>query len=197
MRCFAVLVGCWLLAPVLAGAQDFGQAEADKPTAAEAVRSRSFVFQIAEIRTAAAAPVGLSAADVLKWLEEAEKSGQIEFLETVRMTVVEDQRSLAQFGRSVAVVTGESQTLDGRRQNRELREFGTIVNLVAKPNGDTVGVELSYSAARPITEAADGAAAETITTQVKTKLIVEPGKPTLVTAKSAKSGTYLVLVLEK
>lgn len=196
MRYFALLFGCWLLAPVVAGAQDLGRARSEQPTAVEAVRPRSFVFQIAEIRTAEAAPVELTSAEVLKWLEEAQKSGQIEFLETVRMTVVEDQKSLAQFGRSVAVVTGESQTREGQKQIRERREFGTIVNLVAKAIGDTVGVELGYDAARP-GDGADSGGAEMTTTQVKTKLIVEPGKPTLVTAKSAKAGTYLVLILEK
>lgn len=203
MRYFAVMIGCWLttglalgLAPVSAVAQDLGRVKPEPPAGLEAIRPRSYVFQIAEIRTAEAAPVELTSAEVLKWLEEAQKSGQIEFLETVRLTAVEDQKSLAQFGRSVEVVKGDSQTTEGKRQNRERREFGTIVNLVAKSIGDTVGVELGYDAARP-GDGADGGAAEMTTTQVRTKLIVEPGKPTLVTAKSSKSGTYLVLILEK
>lgn len=184
------------LAAVSAGAQDLGRAEADKPAAVGAVRPRSFVFQIAEIHTAEAAPIELTSSEVLKWLEGAQKSGQIELLETVRMTVVEGHQSLTQFGRSIAVVTGETQSAQGRTQNRERREFGTIVNLAAKAIGDAVGVELGYDAARP-GDGADGGAAAVTTTQVKTKLMVEPGKPTLVAAKSAKSGTYLVLILEK
>lgn len=204
MHYFALMIGrFWLavglalgLAPVSAVAQDLDRVKSEPPAAVESVRPRTYVFQIAEIRTAEAAPVELTAAEVLKWLEEAQKSGRIELLETVRMTAVEGQKSLAQFGRSVAVVAGETQTSEGRRQIRERRDFGTIVNLVAKSLGDTVGVDLGYEAAR-LVEGSEGGAAETITTQVKTKLILEPGKPTLVTAKASKSGTYLVLILEK
>lgn len=199
MRYFVWMIGCCGLAVGMLGsaaAQDLGRAKPEPPVAAEAARPRTYVFQIAEVRTAQAAPVELTAAEVLKWLEEAQKAGQIDTLETVRMTVVEDQKTLAQFGRSVAVVTGESQTNEGRRQNRERREFGTIVNLAAKRLGDAVGVELGYDAARP-GEGVEGGAADMLSTQVKTKLIVEPGKPTLVTARSSQAGTYLVLILEK
>ncbi len=203
MRYFAWMIGCCGLAVGMLGsaaAQELGRAKPEPPAGVEAVRPRTYVFQIAEIRTAEAAPVELTSAEVLKWLEEAQKSGQksgqIELLETVRLTVIEGQKSLAQFGRSVPVVTGESQTVEGRRQILERRDFGTIVNLVAKAIGDAVGVELGYEAARP-SDGTDGGPAEMTTTQVKSKLIVEPGKPTLVTAKSSKSGTYLVLILEK
>jgi len=184
-----------LTALVLLAAASLAQDERARDTAEKAPEStvRSYVVQLTEFRWKGAADLALSARELARAVDQLRKDGKLELIETVRLSALENHESMVHFGKSVPVPTAVAQTRQGPVRSVEYREVGAIVQLTAAPKGGKVALELKYAAARLTGEGAGDLPPNTLLTECKTTLTIEPGTPTLVGSTTPQSTSLLMV----
>lgn len=184
-----------LTAFVFLSAASLAQGEGTRDTADKAPEStlRSYVVQLTEFRWKGSADLALSPRELVRAVDQLRKDGKLDVIETVRLSALENHESMAQFGKSVAIVTGVADTGQGRVRNVGFHQVGTMVKLTAVPKDGKVVLELQYEASRLNGEGAADLPSSTLTTQFKTTLMIEPGTPTLVGSTTAQPSSLLVV----
>ncbi|MAG93219.1 MAG: hypothetical protein CMJ48_05665 [Planctomycetaceae bacterium] len=90
--------------------------------------------------------VGLSdsAEKVAARVRELESKGEVDVLDRIRLTTLEDQRAMVQVGRSVAVASGRMVSSRGGspRTSYQQQQIGTLISATARVDGKTVVAEL-------------------------------------------------------
>ncbi len=181
-----------------------GTAAAQVPAAAGKFITLDFV--VADVAEGAAAIP--TAAAVL----ELEKAGKLSGLAKFRLTALENQQAMLQFGERVPLVTGRSGGFGGGRGGDFAQggavysqaSIGTMITAVARVDGSgdviaDVKFERSSVAPRPADPAEANAAAPqgTNTVSVQTSVRVKPGEPLLVggrqTGGKDTAQTWIVL----
>lgn len=96
---------------------------------------------------------------VAAFVRELESSGRIGAIDRIRLTTLENQKTLVQAGKNAPVAAG--QTLDprgGPRQTSYQREnVGTLISVVARADGDAVMAELEIEKSQLEQRAGDSA----------------------------------------
>ena len=80
-----------------------GGARDDPPPKNRAATLQAYIVRLTEIRLSDLLDQNLSAKEVLKSLEQMKKEGKVEMMETVQLSVLDENDSVAQFQRSVPV----------------------------------------------------------------------------------------------
>ena len=154
---------------------------------------RSYVVQLTEFRWKGAADLALSPRELARAADQLRKDGKLDVIETVRLSALESHESMVHFGKNVPVPTSVAETRQGRVRSVQFREVGTIVQLTAARKGGKVALELKYAAARLNGEGAGDLPPDTLLTQFKTTLMIEPGTPTLVGSTTAQPASLLMV----
>ncbi|WP_164101039.1 hypothetical protein [Candidatus Laterigemmans baculatus] len=202
MRTFVLFLAAAALTAGVAASQDRVVKEGATAESTKAVRT--FMVRFTEVRLDAAPDPSLTADEVVKLLTEpaddkAPDDKAPEVVEMVRLSVLERNPTMVQFGRSAAVTTGQSFSGRDRPPVRQtqMMQVGTAVHVLATPQDDKVLLETTYESSRFDGEGTADGPPEIATVQIAGRLLLEPGKPTLVGGTSAKSGTYLLVIIEE
>lgn len=175
--------------PVVVHAQDAKPAE------------RRFVVQITEFRLPEAADPKLSSDELLKLYEKQRADGKAEVVEVLRLSALDGEEAMAQFGRRVAVTVG-SVTAPARQPNaapavtRQVQHMmiGTMARVTVSSRDGQTTVDLVYESSRLESKGNDDVTPDTTSVQFKTRIAVTPGKPMLLGGTSA-AGTACLMVL--
>jgi hypothetical protein len=136
--------------------------------------------------------------DLSTMLHRLEQSGKVKEHERVSLSVIENVKGEAQFGRRVPVVVSESTTGTGQRvQHSDMVNVGTLLSVIARLEGDQVVVQLKYEASN--CEPEEGSVGpppiKTMTAQstLKTKL----DEPMLVSGARADEQAMLIMTVTR
>lgn len=153
-----------------------------------------YVVQLTEFRMKRASDVKMTAGEIIKEFEEKKDKGDIEIVETIRMSTLANFESMVQVGRKVTVVTGVMNA-PGRAPVRQMQNqmVGTMVRLTAEPRDSKTMLRLSYEASRLDGEGEEDIPPDIKTFQIETSLLVDPAKLVLVGGSNADSTSYLVV----
>ncbi len=155
------------------------------------------VVQLTEFRMKKASDVHLSSSEIVKSFEEMKADGDIEVIETIRLSALPGHESMMQIGKTATVVVGVANA-PGRGQVRQRQQqiIGTMVRLTAEPIDGKVLLKLSYEASRFEGEGSDDVPPDMKTFQVNTTLVLDPSQTVLVGGTSAESSTFLAVAVK-
>lgn len=154
----------------------------------------AYVVQLTEFRMAKAADVNLSAGEIVKSLDELKENGEIEIIETIRLSALPRFESMMQIGKTASITVGVTNA-PGRIQARQTQQqmVGTMVRLTAEPADGKILLKLAYEASRFEGEHSDETPPDIKTIQLNTTLLLEHSKTTLVGGTSAEATTFLAV----
>jgi hypothetical protein len=190
--CIALL--CWLSSQ--AAAQDD---KLQPPMPSPPVTSlASYVIQVTELHTNVPIDAKMDSKELLGKLEQLKKDGTVELLETVRLSALEGQESMAQFGRQAAVTAGTSQVVPGRAvRNIHMTQVGTLVRVTARRHEGKVLLKLTYEASRLGEQANQDSPPDVVSVQCNTTLAVAPGQTVLAGSMFSATSTLLLVSVEE
>jgi hypothetical protein len=185
---------CWLSSQ--AAAQD------DKPqppmSSPPVTSLASYVIQVTELHTNVPIDAKMDSKELLGKFEQLKKDGTVELLETVRLSALDGQESMAQFGRQAAVTAGTSQVMPGRAvRNIQMREVGTLVRVTVQRHEGKVLLNLTYEASRLGEQANQDSPPDVATVSCKTTLAVGPGQMVLAGSMFSATSTLLLVSVEE
>jgi len=157
-------------------------------------REEVYIVQLTEFRMKKASDAKISASDIIKALDEMKDNGEIEIVETIRLSAFPGLKSMVQIGRIATVTTGVI-SAPGRVQHRQSQrqDIGTLVELTADPSNGKVLLNLAFEASRFDDEGTETTPPDTTTFAINTTLLLTPGKTTFVGGTSADGSSFLAV----
>ncbi len=192
MRFSTVLFLVFMTASSFGSAQEIDSSQAALKQSSEL--GNVYIVQLTEFRMKKSADVHLSTSEIVKSFDEMKDNGDIEIIETIRLSALPSYESMMQIGRRATVTVGISNA-PGRGQVRQMQEqmIGTMVRVTAEPCDGRTLLKLSYEASRFEGEGSDDSPPDTTSFQLNTTLLLEPSKTALVGGTSAGSSTFLAV----
>ena len=155
---------------------------------------KPYIVQLTEFRWKKSADTKMSSSDIVKALEEMKDTGDVEMIETIRLSALLGYENMMQICKRVSVTVGVM-IAPGRGQTRQTQQqmVGTMVRITVEPaNGKTL-LKLSYEASRFEGEGTEDSPPDTKTFQVNSTLLLDDSKTALVGGTSAESTTFLAV----
>ncbi len=171
-------------------------AQDDKPGASEAPL-RTYSIKIVEFRLKASADHSMTPAIIAKDLEKLIVAGNVSYHETLRVSALESHPTSVVIGKTVSVVTGVNQGINGKTRSMTQRQIGTSMKATAESRKDKVFLKINYQATRIIGEAKEDIAPDMDTINVDTSLLLELGSPVVVAATSTAASTYILVTVSQ
>lgn len=152
-----------------------------------------YMLTLAEYELEEAIPLGLSEAEVLELIRKSKASP----VGTIRMSAVEDTESMVQFGRRVAITTGQVSIGRGTSRRTEFMETGTIVSVRIAPHAKGAIADVDFSASRLDGDGSDDTPPEVVTTTAQATQIYAMGKERLLASTSLGDKTCIVITVRE
>lgn len=154
----------------------------------------AYVVQLTEFRMKKSSDVRISSSEIVKAFDELKDNGDIEIIESIRLSALPTYESMVQIGKKATVTVGVVNA-PGRGATRQTQQqmIGTMVRLTAEPSDGKTLLKLSYEASRFEGEGSDDSPPDTKTFQINTTLLLERSKTALVGGTSAESSTFLAV----
>ena len=119
-----------------------------------------------------------------------------EVLETIRLTLVSNIKSTAEFGRNVNVVVGQTKTRNGSVMKQiETMAVGSTLEATVSKMEEKLLLTISFSTSNLGKRVSEEARPDVGESRFKTTLVLEPGKPTIL-GSSTKNGTVFVVTVD-
>jgi type II secretory pathway component GspD/PulD (secretin) len=176
-----------------AGAQD------DKPQPPPPVTAgAAHIVQVTELRANVPLALKTDSTELLAAVEQFQKDGKVDLLETVRIAALDGQEAMAQFGRQTAVTTGTTQSAPGRTvRSIQMMQVGTLVRVTTQRQDGQVLLKLTYEASRLGEPVNEDSPPDVISVQCNTTLAVSPGQTVLAGGMSSGNSTLLLVTVEQ
>lgn len=184
---------------VLCSAQWIAGQEAIPLTAVDAasVSSVSYLVELSEYQWQAPLAAGLGSDEVLALIQKTDAEPKPELRETIRLSSLAGIESMVSIGRRTGVTVGRTATGRGEMlRNVQVMEFGTQVKVTAVPQDQRVRLSLTFESSHQLPPAADDAPADVSTTEVATTLMLDHGKPALVSSFGGNRSSVLVVTVK-
>ena len=154
----------------------------------------AYIVQLTEFRLKKPSNVRMSSSEIVKAFDEMKDNGDVEIIETIRLSALPTYETMMQIGKKATVTVGVVNA-PGRGPTRQMQQqmIGTLVRLTAEPSDGKTLLKLSYEASRFEGEGSDDSPPDTKTFQVNTTLLLERAKTALVGGTSAESSTFLAV----
>ena len=154
----------------------------------------AYIVQLTEFRMKKSSDVQTSSSEIVKSFDAMKDNGDIEVIETIRLSALPSYESMLQIGKRATVTVGVTNA-PGRGQTRATQQqlIGTMVRLTAEPSDGKTRLKLSYEASRFEGEGSDDSQPDTKTFQINTTLLLDRSKTVLVGGSSAESSTFLAV----
>ena len=192
MRFFTAL----LLSLIAVTSSCFAQEEKDSKSVANSSNGPGDVsiVHLTEFRLKKPMDESVSTNEILKSLSEMKDNGEVEVIETIRLSALPTYESMVQIGKKATVTVGVMRA-PGGGQNRTMQQqaIGTMVRVTAEPVDGKTRLKLSYEASRFEGEGTNESPPDTKTFQINTTLLLERSKTVLVGGSSADSSTFLAV----
>ena len=154
----------------------------------------AYIVQLTEFRFKKSSDMHIPSSEIVKSFDELKDNGDIEIIETIRLSALPSYESMMQIGNRATVTVGVMNA-PGRGQTRQTQQqmIGTMVRLTAEPSDGKTLLKLSYEASRFEGEGSDDSPPDTKTFQINTTLLLDRSKTALVGGTSAGSSTFLAV----
>lgn len=175
-----------------AGAQD------DKPQPPPpAAAGASHIVRVTELRANVPLNLKTDSTGLLAAVEQLQKEGKADLIETVRIAALDGQEAMAQFGRHAAVTTGTMQGPPGRSvRSIQMTQVGTLVRVTTQQLDGKVLLKLTYEASRLGAPVNEDIPPDVISVQCNTTLALSPGETVLAGGMSSSQSTFLLVTVE-
>lgn len=136
-------------------------------------------------------------AELPKLLDQLTKDSAIQLVETVRVSVVQDQQAIAQFDRKTAITTGTVTNVNGKQPIKQLHSVGTLVQLKVTPQDEKLSVTLKYESSRFNGEGTDSSPPDILSAKLDTAVLIPVDQMSLIGSTDSKPGTILLMKITK
>lgn len=180
---------------------NFANAQEEPKTAPKEIPAKvvselqSFTLTIVEFRMKT--PENINVESLAKDYDKIAAAGQLISNETLRIRLLENFPSEILFGKSVAVISGISQTVNGKNRNMTQRQIGTSVRATVESKNEKMQLKLSYDVSRFLGEVQEDSAPDIETVKIDTNLLLENGKRVVVAGTSSTESRYLLVTITK
>jgi hypothetical protein len=158
---------------------------------------QSFLVQFTEFRFKHAPDVSRTSSEIVQSLDQLNKDGKIELVQTVRLNVLEYHENMVQIGKNVSVVSGVTRTAQGQQQSRQSMSLGTLVQVKATPQDGKVLLKVAYTASRMDDNESEEKPSDIATITFNSTLLLETGKATLVGGVTSDTNNFLMVTISK
>lgn len=167
----------------VAFADEAASASSSKAANVSAVSTEpvQYSISVAEYRFEDAFDSDSSEAEILKLIRDR----RISPAETIRLTTLTGVKSMVQFGRRVAVVTGTATGRGGVVRQTKNFELGTLIQIELNPHPKGVIGSINYATSRLGADRGEDMPADVVTKSTDATQIYEIGKPRLLFGSTA------------
>ena len=159
---------------------------------------QSYFVQFTEFRIKHSVDVNRTSSEIAQSFDQLNKEGKIEVIETVRLTVPEHQENSVQFGKTTTVIRGTTRTAQGVQQSLSDVPIGTIVQVKATPQEGKVLLKIAYTVSRMEDDnLSEEKRPDIVTVTIKSTLLLEIGKATLVAGTTSETNDFLMVTVIK
>lgn len=158
---------------------------------------QSYFVQFTEFRIKHSVDVNRTSNEIAQSFDQLNKEGKIELIETVRLTVPEHHENMVQFGKTTTVTTGTTRTAQGIQQSRSDVPIGTMVQVKATPQEGKVLLKIAYTVSRMDDNLSEEKRPDIVTVTIKSTLLLEIGKATLVGGTTSDTNDFLMVTIIK
>ncbi len=199
MRLIALLFALASVAGTVAAAP-LDQADKASAAAEATVASPLHIYNVrlTDYRLDSPLPEDLSASEVVERLKQLSSAGEVNRVETLRLSALEGKVSFIEFSKTTPVVVGVSHGGLGREpvKSMENREVSTQLELLAKQDGDRIHVQVVYKVGRLEDDGTETSPPSISSFRVECTQLLEPGTPVLIGSSQGKGATYITLAIE-
>ncbi|MEO8269081.1 MAG: hypothetical protein ABI557_05140 [Aureliella sp.] len=171
----------------------FANWQIDLSVAEEAVTLQSYTVTVVELHLKEGVDSSLSPASISKDFEKLAAAGSLYLVETVSLTLVEKHQTNVQFGKTVAVTMGVTNSQFGKTRNSTQIPLGTSVKATAEPLGDKVLLKLDYQASRITGEVNEDETPDVEQIQIDTSILLKLGQRVTVAGNSREDSKFLLV----
>jgi hypothetical protein len=175
----------------------FANGQGQNALAQEALPPQSYMLTLVEFRMKVPEGGEMKVENIAKDYERLLAAGSLSSVETVRLSLLEGHPMEALFGKSTAIPTGVSQTVNGRTRSMGQAQIGTSVKATALSKDDRVLLKLSYEASRIVGQIKEEVTPDIERIKIDSSLLLENGKRVVVAGTSAAESSYLMVTLAK
>ncbi|MCU0709768.1 MAG: hypothetical protein MUF23_15910 [Pirellula sp.] len=217
MRCVVMFLITFFAMNTFLFSQDIGN---DASAANKSIGSgKVFHFRVTEFRLKKEQDLNTVPGQIVLSIDEMKANGDIEIIETMRLTVLDGHPSVMKQKKTAAVTTGTVNVplgfpnrggqpgdrpgsrsgpqgeAGGGIQQRSMSyvSLGSTVQLTAHDSNGQVLVMLSYNAARLHGDSSEDRMPDIKEFSIDTTLLLDPGKTTIVGGSNADSTSYLAI----
>lgn len=158
---------------------------------------QSYFVQFTEFRIKHSVDVNRTSNEITQSFDQLNKEGKIELIETVRLTVPEHHENMVQFGKTTTVTSGTTRTAQGIQQSRSDVPIGTMVQVKATPQEGKVLLKIAYTVSRMDDNLSEEKRPDIVTVTIKSTLLLEIGKATLVGGTTSDTNDFLMVTVIK
>ncbi|MFO1004249.1 MAG: hypothetical protein U0936_28350 [Planctomycetaceae bacterium] len=136
-------------------------------------------------------------AELPRSLDQLTKDNAVQLVETVRVSVLQDQQAIAQFDRKTAITTGSVTNVNGKQPIKQLHSVGTLVQLTVTPQDEKLSVMLKYESSRFNGEGTDSSPPDILSAKLDTAVLIPVDQMALIGSTDSKPGTILLMKVTK
>jgi hypothetical protein len=195
MRFLIPLIALTVLFTDFAKAQEVPKTHLNEIPPKVAPELQSFTLTIVEFRMKT--PANMNVESLAKDFDKIAAAGQLISNETLRIRLLENFTTEILFGKSVAVIAGMSQTVNGKTRNMIQRQIGTSVRATVESKNEKMQLKLIYEVSRFLGEAQEDSAPDIETVKIDTNLLLENGKRVVVAGTISTDSRYLLVTITK
>jgi hypothetical protein len=187
-----------VLLAVLTAAPCRGQERVAASTPPTLEKGESYVVRLTEFKLAKEVAARSSNEAILKALDDAHNSGDVEVLESIRLSVFEGHECSIQIGRTTSVKQGMVMAA-GRSPMPQTRyqSIGTTVRVTATPSAEKILLKLAYESSRFDGQKTEENPPDMTTVQVSTSLaLARDATAILAGGTSGDSTIFLAISLK-
>jgi hypothetical protein len=159
--------------------------------------AQSYMVRITEFRINGESeePVSL---ERLKTAEKTALKGDIEQVQSLRINIIQGREAFAQFGlREPVVVSTMRNSRSPDMHTYRLENVGTAVRALAEPHDEKILLKIEFEWSRMREAVEKDKPQQIVSGVVRSEVLLEAGKPQVLSSKSGETSTVLVVEIEK
>lgn len=157
------------------------------------IPSESYLVHVTEFRLKAPADLKIAPDNIAESFDRMLEEGAVELTEIVSLSAMEGLPGYVKIERFTSVVTGMTDTAQGRFPIRSSATTGTTIGITAMHKDDDILMELDYESSRFNGQGTEESAPELIKVQIQTTLKLKDGKAVLVGGTTSEPGSLLLV----
>ena len=188
-----VLVVAFCLIPCL----ELSVTGQENPT--EQLRPEAFTVRVTEFELKSSAGDRVSNSEILKKLTDLDNRSEVVEIQTLRLSAIDGQEAMVQFGRRVTITTGSTTPGRGFPTTRQTQflDIGTLLRVSGIMHGNKCQIAVAHEVSRLVGEGTEDSPPDMVNSTINGTYVATLGEPILLGGINEGKTNFLVLTVER